>query len=123
MYSFGFPKMLNTTSSNMVSDKEAVRSNMVLLLSSECETLFGDPYFGCTLKKYMFEHINSLAVDLLIDELYTAITTFMPQIFVNRKDIIIRNSRTELFAEIKYYYLPDNTTDLVNIKLTESSEE
>ena len=43
MYSFGFPRMFNNTQANLVKDKDAIRSNMILLLSSEQSTLFGDP--------------------------------------------------------------------------------
>ena len=123
MYSFAFPRMFNHTTSNLVQDKDAIRSNLILLLSSERATLFGDPYFGSELKKYIFEQSNSIIVDLLIDELYTAIATFMPQIFLTRKDITIYSSDTSIFAEIRYQYTLDNTSDLFVIKLTESEEE
>lgn len=120
--SFGFPKMFNITTSNIVSDKEAIRSNMILLLSSERATLFGDPYYGCRLKKYLFEQSSSLIVDLLIDELYTTIVAFMPQVIISRKDIKILRDKNQLFAQICYYYSLDNTSDLFTIKLTEASE-
>lgn len=123
MYSFGFPRMLNHTTANLIADKEAIRSNMLLLLSSERDTLFGDPYFGCQLKKYLFEQSNSIVPDLLIDQLYTTIVTFMPQVFVRRKDIKVYISGTVICADVKYYYVVDNTSDLFTIKLTESIEE
>lgn len=123
MYSFGFPRMFNNTTSALVSEKEAIRSNMLLLLQTERKTLFGDPYFGCELKKYLFEQSNSIIVDLLIDELYTTILNFMPQVSLTRKDIKIYTARTTLYAEIAYRYVLDNTSDLFRIKLTTSSEE
>lgn len=123
MFSFAFPDMLSNTQSNLLEDKDAIRSNMLLLLSSEKNTLFGDPYYGSLLKKYIFEQKTSIIVDLVIDELYTTIMTFMPQVYLTRKDITIYSSRTDLFAEIKYYYTIDNTSDLFTIKLTEVTEE
>lgn len=123
MYSFSFPRMFSHTTANLVQDKEAIRSNMILLLSSERETLFGDPYFGSELKKYIFEQSNAIIVDLLIDELYTTIVTFMPQVYLTRKDIKVLSSKNALFAEINYYYTLDNTSDLFTIKLTEVSED
>lgn len=123
MYSFAFPHMFNHTTANLLSDKDAVRSNMILLLSSQQNTLFGDPYYGCQLKKYIYEQSSSIIPDLLIDHFYTTITTFMPQVFVTRKDISIYVVGTALYADIKYYYLPDNTSDLFTIKLTETTED
>lgn len=123
MYSFGFPRMLNHTSANLIKDKEAIRCNMVLLLSSERETLFGDPYYGSKLKKQIFEQSSAIVADLLIDELYTAIKTFMPQVIISRKDINVFVVKDTLYAEIKYYFVFDNTSDLFTIKLTEASEE
>lgn len=123
MYSFAFPKMLNSNTAKLLTDKEAIRSNMILLLSSERETLFGDPYYGAHLKKYLFEQSGSIVADLLIDELYTTIKTFMPQVYLTRKDIKVYAVRTALYADINYYYIRDNTSDLFTIKLTEYSEE
>lgn len=123
MYSFAFPRMLNTTTANLLQDKEAIRSNMILLLSSERDTLFGDPYYGAELKKYLFEQTGSIVPDLLIDEFYTTIITFMPQVYITRKDIEVYVVDKTLYADINYYYVVDNTSDLFTIKLTESTNE
>ena len=123
MYSFAFPRMLNTTTANLLQDKDAIRSNMILLLSSERDTLFGDPYYGAELKKYLFEQTGSIVPDLLIDEFYTTIITFMPQVYITRKDIEVYVVDKTLYADINYYYVVDNTSDLFTIKLTESTNE
>lgn len=123
MFSFSFPQMFTQTTSRLVEDKEAIRSNMILLLSSERGTLFGDPYFGTLLKKYIFEQSSSIVPDLLIDELYTTIVTFMPQVIVKRKDIKVYTDGIGLFAEIRYTYALDNTSDLFTIMLTQSENE
>ena len=118
MYSFAFPNMLSSTQANLISDKEAVKSNLKLLLSSERLSLFGDPYCGSRLKRALFEQASSLIVDLMIDEIYTTIITFIPQVFLTRKDITITTDGTDLFAHINYVYVPDNTSDLYSINLT-----
>ena len=123
MNSISFPRMFNYTNTNIVSEKDAIRADMILLLSTERQTLFGDPYYGCQLRKYIFEQSNSIVADLLIDELYTTIITFMPQVYLTRKDIRILTSRSNLYAEIKYSYVLDNTTDLFTIKLTDVEED
>lgn len=118
MYSFNFPSMLNSVSSKLLQDKEAVRSNVLLLLQSERRTLFGDPYFGSRLKRMLFEQSNSVIADLVIDELYTTLITFIPQIFLTRKDITLTCDGTDIYATVKYTYMLDNTTDLYTINLT-----
>ena len=123
MYSISFPNMFNNTTTNLVQNKEAVRQDMLSLLSTEKNTLFGDPYYGCSLKKYMFEQATSVVADLLIDEVYSAVTTFMPQVTVKRKDIKVEIFRNQLFLTVKYSFVYDNTSDLLTIKLTEDAEE
>ena len=123
MYSFAFPTMLTDSSAKLLSDKEAIRSNLLRLLAVEQDTLFGDPYFGCQLKKYMFEQNTALIADLIIDHIYTCITTFMPQVVLTRKDIKVISIKTALYVELRYYYVQDNTSDLFTIKLVEASEE
>lgn len=110
--------MLNSVSSKLLQDKHAVRSNVLLLLQSERKTLFGDPYFGSRLKRMLFEQSNSVIVDLVIDELYTTLTTFIPQIFLTRKDITLTSDGTDIYATVKYTYMLDNTVDLYTINLT-----
>lgn len=120
MYSFNFPQMIGNVNSKLLKDKDAVRSNIVLLLGSEITSLFGDPYYGCQLKHALYEQSGTVIVDLLIDEFYTVLTTFIPQIFIDRKNINIYYKDNELYATIKYIYLLDNTADLYTIKLTTS---
>lgn len=121
MYSFAFPNMLGSTQANLLADKDAVRSNLRLLLNSERLSLFGDPYFGTRLKRAIFEQSTSLVVDLLVDEIYTTIITFMPQVYLTRKDITMTTDGTDIFANINYVFVPDNTSDLYVINLTNYS--
>ena len=118
MYSFGFPRMLGTASSNLVQDKEAIKSNLYLILKSYRNTLFGDPYFGNELRKWVYERSTSIVPDLVIDELYTLITTFIPQLYLTRKDIKLSTDGTNIYTDISFVYRLDNTSDLYKINLT-----
>lgn len=118
MYSFNFPDMLGSTTSNLLKDKDAVRSNLRLILSCERLSHFGDPYFGCELKRVLFEQASSIIVDLVIDEIYTTIITFIPQVYLTRKDITLTTNGIDVFADVHYIYIPDNTSDLYTINLT-----
>lgn len=123
MYSIQFPNMVSNTSTNIVKDHEAVASNLKLILGSDRGSLFGDPYYGTNLKKLMFEQNNQILRDLVIDDIYTTILTFMPQLKVNRNNITITSDRAAIYAKIKALNLLDYTTDLYNINLTNFEEK
>ena len=78
MYSIAFPEMFTTATTNLVVDYNATLSNLKLLLMSDKLSLFGDPYYGTNLIQMLFENNNTILKDLLIDDIYTAIATFMP---------------------------------------------
>lgn len=123
MYSIAFPNMFTNTRTNLIEDHKAIASNLQLLLGSERLSLFGDPYFGSQLKKFFYEQNAPIIVDLLIDEIYTTITTFMPQLSLERKDIKITNDGINIFAQISCIYLLDRTANLYTIRLTSDSED
>jgi len=119
MYSFSFPSMLSTVNSRLKKDKDAVRSNVILILQTEKTTLFGDPYFGTQLKRVLFEQATGVIADLIIDEIFTTLVEFLPQIHVRREDISVYAERENIFATIKYTYILDNTVDIYTINLTD----
>ena len=122
IYSFSWPNMLSYSAnkSEMVMNKEAIRSNILRLLNTERKTLFGDPFFGTDLKKVLFEQSNPILYDLIIDELYAILQTFIPQIYITRNSIKLTSDELgKLVAEISVTYRLDNTSDLYLINLTE----
>ena len=104
----------------MFQDHEATASNLRLMLLSEKTSLFGDPYFGTNLKKYLFEQNDAVLRDIVVDSIYTAILQFMPQVLVERKNIIITSDRENVYIKIKATNLIDYQTDTYNITLTGS---
>lgn len=119
MDSINFPDMFSTTSTKIVSGHDATLNNLKLILLSSRKTLFGDPYFGTNLKWLLFEQGNEVLQDIVIDDIYTAILTFMPQLTLSRKDIEIVFNREEVFIKIKATNLLDFKTDLYTINLME----
>lgn len=122
MYSFSFPNMLSSARSNLIEDHNAIKSNLILLLSSDKTSLFGDPFFGTDLKRFIFEQNNKVIKDLIIDEIYEDIITFMPQVYLNRNDIVITTDGVDIFASIKCTYYLDQKSDLYVINLTNVKE-
>ena len=122
MRSISFPKMFATkTKTGLVQDYDATLQNLKMLLYSEKGELFGDPYFGTGLKRYLYDQNDKILIDLLVDELYVAIATFMPQIRIKRTDITIINDGTSVVCEIKALNRVNFQTNLYTIPLLEAS--
>lgn len=122
MLSLAFPNMFSNNTTLLVSDNEATLSNLRLLLGSDKFSLLGDPYFGTNLKQYIYEQSNTVFKDLLIDEIYVAIQTFMPQVYITRKDINIVSDQTKVYVEINCINKLTNVNNLYTIKLTDSED-
>ena len=121
MKSIQFPEMFTRTVTNTVSDYDATLQNLKMLLWSEKGELFGDPYYGTGLKKYLYDQNDVVLIDILIDDIYTAITLFMPQIKVERSNIQLKRSgKGSVSVEIKALNQADFSTDLYNIVLLEA---
>ena len=121
MKSIQFPEMFTRTVTNTVSDHDATLQNLKMLLWSEKGELFGDPYFGTGIKRYLYDQNDVVLIDILIDDIYTAITLFMPQIRVDRKDIqLLRSNQGQVTAKIKALNKADFSTDMYNIVLLEA---
>ena len=115
--SIAFPSMVSNTSTKIFSEHEATASNLRLLLFSDKGGLFGDPYFGTNIKKLMFEQNDTVLRDIVIDDIYSAILQFMPQVLVKRRDIDIIQSGSSVFINIRATNMTSYTTDLYQIDL------
>lgn len=110
--------MFNSNSTNVTkSNLEATKQNTILLLHSEKGELFGDPYFGIRLKKYIFNQNSYVIKDILIDEIYTQLALFLPQLVVNRNDIEITQDRAKIYCSFKGTNQIDFTTDMYSLVL------
>lgn len=118
MYSISFPKMFNGLKTSLYKDSKATASNLWLLLNSSKLTLFGDPYFGTSLKRAIFEQNDGILIDLVVDEIYTNIKVFMPQISVKREDIALSQDGVDIVCNIKCTDLTDYTVNTYSINLT-----
>jgi len=122
MNSIQFPKIFNNSSTNVVKDYDATKQDVMLLLCSESGELFGDPFFGVRLKRYTFNQNNYILKDILIDEIYTQLSTFAPQLTLERRDIDIVQKGAKLYCKIKAINKIDFTTNMYELVLLESNE-
>ena len=104
--------------------KKATLQNTELLLQTIKGSLLGDPYFGNSLKKYLFEPNNYILKDIIIDTLYSQIALFLPQIKVNRNDInIIKDTiKGKLICKFTGINQIDYKVDTFNLVLLTSSD-
>lgn len=119
MYSIRFPDMLSSANTNLVEGHEATMSNLRLMLASWKTSLFGDPYFGTNIKRYIYEQNNVVLRDLIIDDINLAIHDFMPQVYTTRDDITVRQEDDHVYVDIKCINKLDNQPDMYTIELTE----
>lgn len=119
MYSIQFPDMLSNAKTNLVKNHDATMSNLRLVLASWKTALFGDPYFGSNIKRFIHEQNNIILRDIIIDDIYTTILEFMPQVYVKRENISLTLDRTNIYCTINCINKLDNENNLFNINLTE----
>lgn len=118
--SIQFNNIFNKTSSNILTDKDATTQNLILLLNTEKGTFKSDPDFGVNLKRYLFNPNHLLLKDILIDEIYTQIAIFIPQLKVNRKDISVIIDDTikgKMCIKIRGVNQLDLTTNMYQINI------
>lgn len=112
-----FPDMLSSNKTAIVKDKDATRQNLEMLLQSEKLTLLGDPYFGTNLSKLFFEYNNVVLQDIIIDDIYSAINTYMPQVRVLRENINLTSVGNTVSVHIVAQNLLDYSFDEYDIRL------
>lgn len=128
MYSIAFPKMFTNNNTNLVKDYQATLNNLKMLLYSDKYGLLGDPYYGTNIKRMLFsqngeplDQADMPLKEIFIDDIYTSICIFMPQIKISRDNIELIQTRTKVYVAILATNLIDKTTNLYNIDLTSSN--
>ena len=115
--SISFPDMFTTGSTKIKYDKEATKQNLKNLLLSTKQSLLGDPNYGTNLKKLIFEQNNGILRDIVIDDIYTNIKIFLPQIKVQRNDIELISNKNILYVNIKAKNMLDYTFENISLAL------
>ena len=110
--------MFSSAKTNLVEDHDASASNLKLLLGADKTALFGDPQFGTNLKQFFYEPNNNILRDLLIDEIYSSIISYMPQLQLSRDNIYVTSDGTTVYAEIHCINKLDWQIENYNIALT-----
>lgn len=112
-----FPDMISSNKTSIVKDKDATRQNLEMLLQSGKLTLLGDPYYGTNINRMFYEYNNVVLQDIIIDDIFSAINTFMPQIRVLRDNIHITNDGNTVVVRIVAQNLLDYSFDEYTVNL------
>ena len=128
MRSIKFPKMFNTNNTNVWKSTEyleATKQNTILVLHTTRGELFGDPYFGLLLKRYLFDQNSYVLKDAIIDMIYTQLAIFIPQVRVKRKDIDIVQDREKgkLYCQFSGINQIDYTNNTFNLVLLDDMND
>lgn len=115
--SFSFPNLFNSGGTKLVYDNKATNQNLKTLLLSTKQSLLGDPNYGTNLKKLIFNQNNSILRDIVIDDIYTNIQVFLPQIDVKREDIELISERNTLYVNIKAKSMLDYNFENISLAL------
>lgn len=109
--------MIKSNKTAIKRDKAASEQNARLLIASDKLTLFGDPYFGSNIKKLLFDSNNVILQDIIIDDIYSAISTYMPQIRLLRENISVQSDRNTVTVRIRAQNLLDYTFEEYTLNL------
>lgn len=123
MYSIAFPDIFNGSTVNLYKDYDAIKSNLKNLLYSNKGGLFGDPYYGTNLKHILFDQAaEDIAKELIKDDIYEAILSYMPQTTIDRDYIDVNIQNTFVSVTIKVKNDLGIVSDLMQIKLLNTEE-
>lgn len=71
----------------------------------------------------MFEQNNQVLRDIVIDDIYTTILSFMPQITLKRNDIEIISNRETVYIKIKCTNLLDYQVNTYTLNMMDIGEK
>lgn len=117
MYSINFPEMLLGQKTVLVQNHDATFQNLKYLLLSDKMSMIGDPYYGTNLKRLLYSQ-SKILKDILLDDIYTAIGVFMPQLVMSRNDMDIYIEDQNVYVQFSCTNIVDHVNNLYKICLT-----
>jgi phage baseplate assembly protein W len=76
-----------------------------------------NPFFGCNLKRFLFEGITEINIETLRENLISSISIFIPEITVTAIDITPDEDYNSINLSINYILNVSNAPDQVTIQL------
>ena len=124
MYSIAFPSIFNCSTIKLYKDETAVKSNLRNLLGANRGGLFGDPHFGTALKQILWDQAHpDVAKELIRDEVYEAVLSYMPQTTIDRDTIGVEIEQNVVRITIKAINDLGVYSNLLEISLLDSDDK
>lgn len=124
MYSIAFPNIFNGSKVNLNKDYDAIKINLKSLLMSNRGGLYGDPHYGLNMKQILWSQAcKPVVIELLKDEIFNAIYSYMPQVKITRDDIKVMVEGNLVQASISVNVDETIPSDLFNIQILLEDEE
>lgn len=100
-------------------DEQLVKNNVLQILSTIPGERVMRPDFGVNLRNMVFERINPVSIDLLRDEIITAIRKYEPRINVLQLNITSGEDRNSLIIKLYANFKQDPQTAFEFIRAIE----
>lgn len=139
MYSIAFPDIFNGSKVNLTKDYDAIKVNLKSLLMSNRGGLYGDPHYGVDIKKILWNQAatpleidrntggrydrDPIRIELLKDEIFNAIYSYMPQVSITRDDIEVAVDGNIVEASIEVKADSKIPSNLFNIQIIANDEQ
>lgn len=124
MYSIAFPNIFNGSTINLYKDELALKSNLRNLLASNRGGLFGDPHYGTALKPILWDQAHEdIMKELIRDEVYEAILSYMPQTTLDRNLIGVESIGNVVRVTIRAINDLGVASNLMQIELLKSDND
>ena len=96
--------------------KDQIKSNLINLLLTNVGERVMNPTFGCELKKFIFEGITDLNLDILEQSLKRSISIFIPEITVTDIEFNSNQDNNIINLTINYYLNISETPDQITVQ-------
>jgi phage baseplate assembly protein W len=109
---FNAPAVFKTT----YTTQESIKYNLINFFLTNQPERYLNPLFGGNLRKYVFEQISRNSIDVLQQNIQTQLSTFFPNVVVEKLDILENPDVNTV--EIDLYYSIKDTGINDNIQIT-----
>jgi phage baseplate assembly protein W len=84
--------------------KDAVKTELIMLLLTEQGERWYSPDYGTNLRKYLFEMGDEITDALIIQDIKASVKRFLPRLTIANVEIEPINNNTRLIISIKFTY-------------------